>query len=411
MLWLLLTRDPLWFRGDIPTNIAIFMSVIPLFIGLRVYSIELSGDTARFLYSQPVKWWQIWLSKVLSGVILSVGLYLLSSAVYAVAIPAQYRLLLSGELIGGIRNFAIYLLLPYVVGLSVSGLMPGTALSFASLIIAILAFVGPAFAICWFGMIANVRFDYTMGRYLLYLGPISVFVGGALVARILVKLNLKGRWFTWFKIPVVLLVIATMFSVLHIPSHFGLPMLGYQSQWYPAESFDMSPNGEWLAYRIARFGQPDRIAFANTATHRIESTWVEDGLMDPHAWSDNSERFAYMSNHGDLKIVRMNSTPSIERSLRLLHPSQCETILSWSPTGDRVCVFEQHDPVGKSHVITVDIRTGEVHATTYNHSLDIQAALNMPAGAPIPVSNFLAPAGTPASAESFLFWPPGGTMR
>jgi hypothetical protein len=140
--------------------------------------------------------------------------------------------------------------------------------------------------------------------------------------------------------------------------------------------------------------ESSKLAFVNTVAHRIERMWPEKKLI-AHAWSTDSERFAYMSNRDELKIVYMNPTPSIKRSVQLLRQLQRNTkpVLSWSPTGDRVGILWQSGPHTELEVITVNISTGAVHVATYKNAWGIQKALAMPADMPVPV-------------DDFLVWPP-----
>jgi hypothetical protein len=239
-----------------------------------------------------------------------------------------------------------------------------------------------------FGKVASVgafrSIDHVVGSYLDYLiclGPVSAVIGSMLVGRVLVKSNLKERWLTWLRIPAAVFMIAVVLSALRVPSYYKSPIFGEWAHWRSIFPSYLSPNRKWVAYQIYRLDQPTRLVFLNTANRRIVGMWVEN-IVGNCAWSADSKRFAYMTISNSLKIVYLGRTASIERSVT---PLPSFGMVSWSPAGDRVGVLSWDDKDPESRVTTVDIRTGAVHAITYRHKFDMQGALAMPAGTPVPV--------------------------
>ncbi len=131
---LILIGDPVFFRGGFGSLRAYWLALPFLILGLRAYSSELAGDTVRFLYARPVKWWKIWIAKLLAGILGVVSVIVLAALVYALAAPDQYRPFVAEGIMRGLPVGLGVLAASYAGGFAVSMLMPGLALSFACLV-------------------------------------------------------------------------------------------------------------------------------------------------------------------------------------------------------------------------------------------------------------------------------------
>ena len=136
---LILLGDPLFFRGDsfrIDSMILILATTtIPLAMGLGAYSREFTRDTLSFALSRPIRWWWLYLSKILAGFILCALVSALSAAIYAAVCRPPYRAFLEPTSIAfGIGIMALWLGGIYILGFIFSCVLSGIALSFALLV-------------------------------------------------------------------------------------------------------------------------------------------------------------------------------------------------------------------------------------------------------------------------------------
>lgn len=411
--WMLLIGDPLWFRGsNFGTRIMWFV-VIFLLLGLRTYSVELKDDTARFIYSRPIRWWEILLAKAASGVVCGAVILLLAGAVYAAVPPEQYRPFLWDELVQGTAIGALLLMAPFAFGMAVSMLMPGTALSFAALVVGYLAYSLPLSLIRWIG--ALMRIPATTVGYAL--APYdsafvaAVMIGGILIVRRLPGLDMKQRWLTWLKPLVTALVLGAVLGILHIPSLLGLKALTRSEGLQPVGAYGLSPNGAWVVYGEG-LGQNEvrRLELVSTTDARVERTWdATEPIVS--AWSQDSRRFAYLDRLGVLRIVDVSGRPAAIAPVTLPIPPEVldqanfvEVRMSWSPDGGRLgFLWDQSHPGGpvdKSVSLTFETHTRTVHTTVHPADIEVDKALTMPAGTPVSVD------------YTNIVWPPGwGPVR
>jgi ABC-type transport system involved in multi-copper enzyme maturation permease subunit len=309
MAWLLIIGDSCWFRevqheGGYTLGVSrcdLFVIVF-LVLGLQTYSAELGKDTMRFLYSQPIKWWQIWFAKLLVGVVAALFIVLMSGEVYAATAPEQYRPFVHDGLAHGIYLGLEILIVAYLIGMSASALMPGIALSFAALIIAVAGFSLSVWLVAIIGALTHIHLlaDIAgeMNGPLMLLGPICMLPAGILLARALPRLSPKQRWITWIRVPAVVCAFAAACGAVH----YGSSIPGQECETLSMMGYDLSPNGDWATYGTYRGGQHGHVrnlSFVSTKTGRIERTWPATSLVID-AWSPDSDRCAYLDSNAEL---------------------------------------------------------------------------------------------------------------
>ena len=339
----LLTRDPLYFRGDTETGLAPWLMIPAFILGLRAYSGELSGDTVRFLSSRPVKWWQVWIAKAIAGLVATFGIFVFAALAYTVMVPAVYRPFLAE----GLRNGCVALLpelgLAFGGGFVISVLMPGIALSFAALVA---VFVGFSIPFAVLGEIANrtdsrALWDFVdaAGQDMFILGLVAGLIGCLLVARKFPKLDTRERWLLWMK-PMM-----SAFALACILGAFGVGLMSSPGGTL-VDPIAISPNGRWTVARISE-GEKEHSALVDTRSGREVLSW---GNMRAYAWSSDSFRFAFVTPGNWLHVVSVSPHPSVMR-LAGLSPVTPESraavregnwsAVAWSPSGREIAVIWQ----------------------------------------------------------------------
>lgn len=358
----LLIGDPLYFRGDTRTGLAAWLMLPAFILGLRAYSGELSGDTARFLSSRPVKWWQIWLAKALAGLIATLGILAFAGLAYAVTAPAVYRPFIAEGLKSGFLTTVPEVSAAFGFGFVVSVLMPGIALSFAALIGVLAGFSIPFAVIAEIGSRTKSHFlqDFVenAGQDMFALGSVSALIACILVARKLPKLDTRGRWMLWLK------PLTGAFILACILGAFGVGLLsspGGESVYTVA----VSPNGRWAVARIGD-GDKEHSALVDIRSGSEVLSW---GNMRVYAWSPDSSRVAFTMPGDSLHVVSVPPNPSVTQIAKLYPPKPSAPearsdpptqAVAWSPSGREIVViwesYSRRRVIYRAAVIALDTK-------------------------------------------------------
>jgi hypothetical protein len=326
--------DPLFFRGDSSTDATGWLTLTALLIGLRAYSSELGGDTVQFLGSRPIRWWQVWIAKLVAGLLQVILLIVVAAGLYALFVPDQYRLFLVKGITTGGWESVLEMAFLFGIGFAVSILMPGVPLSAAALALAAVILFGPFLIM---GNIQCCRLDVfaedtvnNAGYPLILAIPLASLV----VARGLPRMSAKRRWVTWMAFPVAAMVIGGILA-----GFFGT--LGW---WFnaPSASYEaLSPNGKWAVCHAV----DDRMYLMDTRTGKRRLLLRGDSVTH-HSWSADSGMLAYRQKDNSIGIVsvRRMRTALISETV---HSSQGAAVfahrpsnvyVAWSPTGDRLAL-------------------------------------------------------------------------
>jgi hypothetical protein len=362
----LLIGDPLFFRGDAETVLAAWLMIPAFILGLRAYSGELSGDTARFLSSRPVKWWQIWLAKALAGVIATLGILAFAGLVYAVTAPAVYRPFIAEGVRQGFITGLPQVGLAFGFGFVVSVLMPGVALSFAALVAVFVGSSIPFAVIAEIGSKMKSHFlqDFVddAGQNMFVLGSVAALIACLFVARKLPKLDTRERWMLWLKPMMGAFVLACILGA------FGVGLLSSPGGEF-AQEIAISPNGRWAVARISE-GDKEHSALVDTRSGREVISWRNTQV---YAWSPDSSRFAFTMPADSLHVVSVPPNPSVTQIAKL-HPPRPSApevrsdpptqAVAWSPSGREIAViwesYSKGRTIYRAEVIspeTKDVRT------------------------------------------------------
>ena len=397
---LVLIGDPLFFRGDSESVRAGWLALPFFILGLRAYSGELAGDTVQFLYSRPIKWWKIWISKLLAGILGAVSVLVLAGVVYALAAPDQYRPFVAEGIMRGLPIGAGMLAASYAVGFAVSMLMPGLALSFASLL-AVLTMLslplGTAYQISERTGIAFLQgfAGDTAGQNTFLLAIPAVFAAGIIVARRLPKLGMKERWIAWIRLPLLALIFGSLLAV-------------FQVQLWPAApytaAYGLSPNGCWAVHRIKPSSESstEELALVDTRTGRTRRI-SSRGRPLVHAWSADSRKFAWISHHLEVKVLHVDGRSRVERVAQLDFPRKSRTwyepglSIAWHRDSRKLAVLDipQTPPASRYRIAVVDTESGSVRIIERPVQAKLEEALSLPPKYPVLVG------------REELFWPPG----
>ena len=283
--------NPFSFRGNQPDASSTFFMFFFFILGLRSYSGELKDDTIGFLYSRPIRWWQILLAKLLSVVIVIALILTAASLTYILTVSDQYRPFIADGLSRGIPFSFIVCGFGYVIGFVVSILMPGMALAFVSYL-AVLAITLLPFTIL--GQAAGRDFRVIGSVNAALLVGLGAFVSTILVARRLPKLGVKERWLTWIKLPALGIALACLLAAFH----FSIP-----AECLPGtNALALSPNGRWALHSVFPDAVYRRGKLVLMDTRTGQKLWSAPGekiavyLNKPVcAWAEDSSKFAYVT--------------------------------------------------------------------------------------------------------------------
>lgn len=323
--------DPIFFRGDSPTEAMGWLIMVALLIGLRAYSSELGGDTVQFLGSRPIRWWQVWIAKLVAGLLQVVLLVVVAAGSYALFVPDQYRpFLVKGIMTGAWQGLVVMALL-FGIGYAVSILMPGVPLSAAALVLVVVILFGPYFIIANIGWSKFADAALNNAGYPLLM---AIPLASLAVARKLPQMSMKRRWVTWMAFPVTAMVIGGILAGFFGP-------LGSWSNSASASYEALSPNGKWAVCRA----MDDHMYLMDTRTGKRHLLLPGD-FVTHHEWSSDSEMLAYRVADNSIGIVsvRRMRTALIGETVRSSqgaavfthHPSGF--YMAWSPTGDRLAL-------------------------------------------------------------------------
>lgn len=392
-------KDPLWFHED--TGPSWFpVIILPfLLLGLKAYSDEMASGTVGFLFSMPVRWWKVWLSKLFFGIIAGVFLTLFVTVLHVAFLPALYKPVFFAGIPQGMLYFFLMFMCAYTAGFIVSILMPGIALSFA-------AIVGTWVLFAVMGIILSLIEEYLHATWLsnadwclsLIIVLLSVLVANLLIARGIQKFTLRRRLFTW-----VASIAAGIFACM-ILAEAGVSTAPWQRSAYFAESF--SPNGRWTVYWAdSDPWEPgiNKIRFVDTGTGKVFDGWSDSSRVC--GWSPDSASYAALDDFG--YGVHMASMTGASPKVTILRPPsriRNPRRLSWSPDGKLFAVMSAVEDKASCTLTIVDIRQRKF-TTKKAAIMSLEKAMASSGSGPV-----LARYAADDNDVLMIYWPPARTV-
>ena len=320
---LVLIGDPLAFRGD---SGAFGWLVVPfLILGLRAYSGELGANTVEFLYSRPIKWWQILLAKLIVGIIAIVSTVLLGLLLYVLTAPRYYMPFLHETVLSGLGEMMGLLGVAFILGFGASALMPGIALSFIALlgigvalgvVTSIVEWIGRTLLISWLQDPVNAVF-YSAGAGL---------IASILIIRKLPKLGVTQRWVAVGRFLVVGLAIGLILAA------FGIP--GEQTS--KPSPMSLSPDGRFALYVKDTYYPRGKLGLVDTRTGKVQLI-IPSQLPKSFEWSPDCRKVAFTSD--GKRILVVTARPKPESWTAASFPGWN---MRWSPDSRFVAVRHDH---------------------------------------------------------------------
>lgn len=330
---------PMWYRGDDPEMpLAMLWPVAGFLLGAASYSKELAWDTARFLYSRPVRWGHLWLVKFGLGLLICIASVVVPAIVYRLVCPAIY--LPFADFVSLAKGTGLGLLcvtVPFICGFGCSAVAAGLSWTLgvagASLVFA--AGLG------W------IAYEF-LGReevWGLFGVPVVVFIASiALARRLTLPLVSRVRLYAWiFSSSVTFLFLVGLL----FPDYTG-------SETETA----ISPDRRYVALAEGRRTgwqwELKTLRLRSAGARRYKTVETANSLR-PVTWSPDSRRFLYLVQpHGDtgtfLKAVEVDrlttrslaKVPIPHREWGSHRPA--ETIGVWSPSGAQLAFFIVKEP-------------------------------------------------------------------
>ena len=368
--FVVLMGDPLGFRGYGDGELFVCLMLPFLALGLRAYSLELSSGTVDFLYSHPIKWWQIFLAKLIVGLLAVVSTVLLGLLMYVLSAPHYYMPFLHEQVLAGLGEIMLVLGVSFAAGFAASALMPGIAMSFASLVGIVMVMAIVDSGLWQLGRLLDVRWLRQSAENIPYCGML-IALAVIPIARALPKYGTQQR------LRIVSYFLAASVIIAMVLAAFGIP--GKTASKPSTES--LSPNGQWALYGKDQYTPNSRYGLANMRTGRVclvipttENTSV--------IWSPDSSKVAVITGKA-LFIARTGKNPDLWK------PSLSERRYGqWSPDSRLLFV-----PRKKGYfMLDIDHRT--ISGITPKEFARYEDVVPQPGGDPVYVKGH------------GLFWPP-----
>jgi hypothetical protein len=368
------TGDPLFFRDDAGSTSS-WIALVFFILGLRAYSSELAADTPAFLYSRPIRWWQIWLAKILTAILGIVLTIILACAVRTVVLPHPYRPFLLLELSHGCLNALLMLSLAYAAGLMVSVLFPGISRAFAGLLGIIVVMTLPFFILNDIPAVAgNAAFMASIqaaGINVAVLAMAVGFVASILVSRKLPALTTRERWVVWLKPTVAAALLGVVLGFLHISFDSSCLQPTIRDLGY-------SPDGRWSAYSVTPIAKDTgSVVFLKTDSDENVQVPAHKGVTGG-AWSNDSSKLAFLTYAWELTVVRPGCSHEKPRVVPLpilgtydrymlkidsRYNEEYLHTLSWDTDGHRLAI-----PLWYCRIAVVDFPEGKLRMVVHKPS-------------------------------------------
>ncbi len=346
-LAVILTGDPMFYRGDEPSLTSSWVFLPVLFLGLRAYSSELAWESVQFLGSRPIRWWHVWVAKAAAGLLQIASILIVSGLIYTLLAPGQYRsFALTGLMEGVAKGFWPAVIL-YALGFSASVVFPGVSLS--------LSMLGLATMGCLFLERMILR---SIGNLSPHLGIvaaatadncacfaiIAALFGSMAVARKMPMFDSKRRGLLLLSFVLGAFVLAGITAGIY----------GDVAPWAHvphSACVSLSPDGKWAVYEVIRDKRDH--TYLMDLSHGRRSLELPDPQQLGCAWSSGSAGLAYWVGDGQIRIVVIGPKPS----LKPLVATHFGRALSWSASGDRLAVV---DPAHGKVVQVISVVPGTV---------------------------------------------------
>ena len=367
-----LMGDSLGFRGDEEGDLFMWLIFPFLTLGLRAYSAELSSGTVEFLYGRPIKWSKIFLAKFLIGILAAVSTALLGLLAYVLIAPHHYLPFLHEQVLSGLGEMVLILGACFAVGFGASVLMPGIAMSFASLVGIALVVGTVTDGIDRLGAAIHLQ---CLQRSADNIPICAIFAMIAVIpiARALPKLSARERW----RIAGSFLAASIVVSI--VLGAFGVP--GKEASM--PDAIRLSPNGQWALYGKNLYEDNPRYALVDTRTGKL--SLVIPVKISKIEWSPDSGKLALASGKG-LVIVRTGPKPDYWKSAALKNAGF--DYVTWSPDSRFIYLAR------KSGYFVLDVNHRTVRTFTPKTFHRYEDVIPQPSDAPVLVKGH------------GLFWPP-----
>lgn len=347
---------PLDFRGlgHQGTNWIGVVIILSMLMGVSAYSRELLAETLPFLITRPVRWWWVYLSKLLAGLIACAAIGIAAAIIYVVTVPAEYRPFMGiWSLLEGAGTWALLLGMGYAAGFLFSCVLGGMVAS-----LAVLALTWILAVALWVGIAPQYQ-----DLYPLIAIPIAAVAASVACAKAPKVVQTWPRVRRWLGIMAVGFILTTGASLL-------LPRV-----WRGPERLDdhPSPDRQLTVFAASKAYMTPRISGLWVRTREGRDIEIESGKkVQMLAWSPDSRALYYAILRGGAAQIKGASEDNRWRSfpigklvsLRLgsnvsLQPiigSRLPEVAGWSPSGDRflVCWSSARPPL--ESLMVADVR-------------------------------------------------------
>jgi|GEM_PF-6633404 len=281
--------DPLTFiqnEGFLGTSMVIIIAFAS-FIGLSIYSQENAKGSIGFVLSRPIKWWWIYLIKLIVGLLICTILSVFAVVLYGIVMPPEYRPFMP---IHSLLNGAIVLWLTmsasFVVGFTVSCASSGFAEA-----------IGILFGLLVLPTILLMVFFQNIGFAYWQCLPAILVVASIICVRLPTAANPVKRIRAWSFVVMLGLSTFVVANIL-VANHL------HEANMYNSIT---SPSGEWTAYLDCENTLPPNINARFWMIGPDEHKYEIDSRVTPKflMWLNDGDSLLYLAD----KITSNKKSP------------------------------------------------------------------------------------------------------
>lgn len=261
---------------------------VALLFGMTSFSSEVSRGTAHFLYSRPVSWKTVIVSKVLVGLSSLIVSALASVLVYRLIKPAQYvEFTTALDLLRGLAYGLLMTGAGYLAGVACSVVLPGI---FGGIIVILAASVIGGLEQWAANALTGAYWSYWFQLWMIG-WPIGVAVAAVVVSRFGVTLPTRHRILRCAAITAVFVFLAAIANVLY-PKPL-VPMTDFRSSHF-------SPDGRYALITQMQIMTDDkeRAAILRLSDRRIVQIGEFEFLVTSSPrWTNSGALYLYVADH------------------------------------------------------------------------------------------------------------------
>lgn len=283
------------YAGGNATPWATISTLIALLLGAATFSSEIAGRNANFLFSRPVSWKKLLLSKVIIGIGLLLLTAVITAIVYRLICPEPYKHLATPYSLGkGVLYAMMFMGFGYFFGLVCSAVLPG---AFGGLLVAFAGCI--ALSVCEGALYSPSAYYHVKSEWSPWAWAIGALIAMILISRFGLTLTNGAR--IWRFVLTILVTVLCFLPLDFLAEKDPADMLA--RLFKPSYgSVSIGPSGKYLLADIRHRQYLIRLSDSKRGISRVNP---ENAL-----WA--SLDTAYSLNGSEIKIAWMRPNGKVE---------------------------------------------------------------------------------------------------